>query len=415
LNPKEHSKSSFILLNDGKNYEAYIMTLLADSAYAKNHPNWALGNTYQKRDPAFSGLVLYFTPKGGYVSGYAFRNGQQVIQGTQNTTTSTTATRQNQLTRSFRPRTQAETIYDCTAWWLMEYDQAGNLTSITFLYYTDCIPESGGGTDSGTSGSPSSAAPPPAPQCQPPSGAGSAVTNNHILTRVTQPPSGGGDGGMPPPQTCPPQTVVVNDSAIANIINNLTNPCLSSIVNILVNGGLNTEVTNTLTNTFGTSDKINLTFSDGTLTGQDATAKAQTGGTRSVTNGVPTGYNLSITFNDPQLKGASQEYLTFITIHEIYHAYLDAQGTITGSLAQHMDMAQNYVNAQVALLIDLYPALSANNNHDALCLVLSGYGEIQTSDPTAYASILSTYGVSNNDVSTTSKSYQNGTGTPCSN
>jgi len=123
LNPKENSRSSFILLNDGKNYEAYVMTLLADSAYAKSNPGWTSNNTYQKRDPAFSGLVLYFTPKGQYVSGYAFKNGQQVIPAGQNTTTSTTT--KNQLTRSFRPRTRVETIYDCTAWYLVEYDQMG--------------------------------------------------------------------------------------------------------------------------------------------------------------------------------------------------------------------------------------------------------------------------------------------------
>src|SRR6185312_3842483 len=157
LNPKENSRSSFILLNDGKNYEAYVMTLLADSAYAKSNPGWASNNTYQKRDPAFSGLVLYFTPKGQYVSGYAFKNGQQVIPAGQNTTTSTTT--KSQLTRSFRPRTRVETIYDCTAWYLVEYDQWGNITSMTFLYYTDCTPELGGDDSGGGGGSPSSATP----------------------------------------------------------------------------------------------------------------------------------------------------------------------------------------------------------------------------------------------------------------
>jgi hypothetical protein len=204
LNPKEHSISSFILLNDGKSYSAYVMTLMADSAYVKNNPAWTAHNTYQHRDPAFSGLVLYFTPKGQYVNGYAFRNGQQVTQAAQAATTQ--AAQQGQLTRSIRPRTQAETIYDCTAWWLMEYDQAGNLISSTFLYYSDCMPESGGGTDSGNNGSPSSATPPPPPQCQPPGGG--AVTENQGLTRVTQPPPGGGDGGEPPPDPCPTQAVV---------------------------------------------------------------------------------------------------------------------------------------------------------------------------------------------------------------
>ena len=205
LNPKENSHNSFVLLNDGKNYEAYVMTLLADSAYVKSHPGWASANTYQKRDPDFSGLVLYFTPKGQYVSGYAFRNGQQVIPATPSAATSNTASK-GQLTRAFRPTARVEQIYDCTAWYLVEYDQWGNITSETFLYYTDCTPEPGSSTtDSGGGGSPSTATPPP-PQCQPPGG-GAVVVNNG-LTRVTQPPPGGGDGGMPPPQTCPAQATV---------------------------------------------------------------------------------------------------------------------------------------------------------------------------------------------------------------
>src|SRR6185437_2427786 len=83
LNSKENSISSFILLNDGKNYSAYVMTLVADSDYVKNNPGWAAHNTYRKHDPAFSGLLLYFTPRGQFVNGYAFKNGRQVIQAIQ--------------------------------------------------------------------------------------------------------------------------------------------------------------------------------------------------------------------------------------------------------------------------------------------------------------------------------------------
>jgi hypothetical protein len=98
-----------------------------------------------------------------------------------------------------------ETIYDCKAWYLLQYDQWGNLISETFLYYSDCVPELDGNTDSGDS--PSGSVPPPPPPCPPASG--SAFVNNHSLTRFTQPlPGGGDDGGMPPPQTCPTQAVV---------------------------------------------------------------------------------------------------------------------------------------------------------------------------------------------------------------
>lgn len=50
---KEYSKSSFLILFDGKNYEAYIMTILADSAYIKNDLSKLAHNTYSKHDIIF--------------------------------------------------------------------------------------------------------------------------------------------------------------------------------------------------------------------------------------------------------------------------------------------------------------------------------------------------------------------------
>jgi len=72
---KENSTSSFLLLSDGKNFEAYIMTVMADPAYLKNDHSKLSHNTYQKHDADFTGHVFYFTPKGEYLSGYAYKNG----------------------------------------------------------------------------------------------------------------------------------------------------------------------------------------------------------------------------------------------------------------------------------------------------------------------------------------------------
>jgi len=206
LNSKENSISSFILLNDGKNYSAYVMTLIADSDYVKSDPGWAAHNTYRKRDPAFSGLLLYFTPRGQFVNGYAFKNGRQVIQTIQDAAPAV-------KTRSIQKGTIREAEpqeYNC----IFVYDVTtvnGVVVSQTFLYAL-CSPISGtdpGPPPAGSGGAPSSAPPPP-PQCQPNTASPSAVTNNHSLTRVTQPPPGGDDGGMPPPQTCPTETIVAD-------------------------------------------------------------------------------------------------------------------------------------------------------------------------------------------------------------
>jgi len=378
------------------------MTLLADSAYAKNHPDWALKNSYQKRDPAFSGLVLYFTPKGGYVSGYAFRNGQQVIRGTENTTTATTASRQGQLTRSFRPRTQVETIYDCTFYYILELDSWGNIISQTF-FYAECYSESGGGTDgSGSSGAPSGGLPPP-PQCQPGTASPSAVTNSHSLTRVAQPPPGGGDGGMPPPQPCPTQTVTQPEvSSVNTITDSVTNPCLKAVIDNLTNTQtLQTDVTNILRNTFGVNDQVNITFDEADLTNTNVGQGAAN------TTGAQKN-NFVVTFNTPVIKNASKEYLMETTMHEIFHAYLYANPSIKGTFTQHQYMINDYVDSEVITLQQVFPNLST---HDAQCLVLSGYSDL---DQATLNSTIACYGLTANDISTTNNNFKTAAaGTKC--
>src|SRR5476651_1535925 len=122
------------------------MTLLADSAYVKNNPAWASHNTYRKRDPVFSGLLLYFTPTGQYVNGYAFKNGQQVTQATQNVNAPIGVN-----TRSIQKGTARvdEPIYDCTFYYDVETVN-GVVVSQTFLF-ADCVEEQpvGGGTNGG--------------------------------------------------------------------------------------------------------------------------------------------------------------------------------------------------------------------------------------------------------------------------
>ncbi len=53
---KNYSRSSYLLINDGKSYQAYILTILADSAYVNNDLNKLSHNTYRKQDADFGGL-----------------------------------------------------------------------------------------------------------------------------------------------------------------------------------------------------------------------------------------------------------------------------------------------------------------------------------------------------------------------
>lgn len=73
---KSYSKSSFLILKNGNDYSAYIMTIVADSAYLKNDFSKLSNNTYRKHDKDFSGDLIYYTPKGEFVSGWHYSNGK---------------------------------------------------------------------------------------------------------------------------------------------------------------------------------------------------------------------------------------------------------------------------------------------------------------------------------------------------
>ena len=74
---KSYSKSSFLLLNDSKGgYEAYIMTLIADSAWVGGDFTKLKNQTYNHKANDFGGRLLYFTPKGKLVNGYRYVNGR---------------------------------------------------------------------------------------------------------------------------------------------------------------------------------------------------------------------------------------------------------------------------------------------------------------------------------------------------
>ena len=72
---KKYTRTYFLMMNDGKNYEAYVMMVIADPAYVKNDLSKLTHNTYRKYDADFSGAVLYFTPTGEYLNGYAYKTG----------------------------------------------------------------------------------------------------------------------------------------------------------------------------------------------------------------------------------------------------------------------------------------------------------------------------------------------------
>jgi hypothetical protein len=213
-----------------------------------------------------------------------------------------------------------------------------------------------------------------------------------VLTVGTNCNGGGGNGGSSN------QTWISYD-----IIDSVKNPCLKAIVDSLGRQStLNSQVTNMLRNTFGSGNEVNINFKEAVLTGNYANADAITNGSQA---------NLDVTFNTSQLSSGSKEYLAETAMHEIYHAYLYVNPSVLINMSGHLYMAQNYVTSEVSALQQMFPTLS---NHDATCLVIAGYGDLQQNNPSAFSSILSAYNLTVNDVANTNNNFKSGTsGTHC--
>lgn len=191
---KKYNRTYFLLLNNGKNYQAFIMMIMADPAYVNNDFSKLSHNTYRKHDADFSGLVLYFTPDGRYVGGYKYVNGQLI--------TSSSVT-QTQSVQSSKTTNGIKTLSDCTDYYLITYyDDGSQDAQYLGTYCPPCSEQdvnvngcsTGGSNPGGASGPP----PPPA-NC----GGGTSPSpgspyNQSIHTTINV-VTGGGDGGMPAP------------------------------------------------------------------------------------------------------------------------------------------------------------------------------------------------------------------------
>lgn len=231
-NNKTNSRSSFLVLKDSSGYHACIMTLIGDPTYLGNDPGKLAKSTYRKYDPAFSGLVLYFTPQGQYLNGYKYQNGHLIIPA------------QAQDNQSKLKVNEASALFLCTDYYVDTYVNDQQVD--THYAYTECVPisVSGGGGGGGPSGGGA-----------PPGGNPGTGGNNPGTTTPTPPitdpcaPKGGQpvvestrklgvqqvnpdpsvpinpDGSFPPPNDTPPcnklvpttpVTVTITNSDIAN-------------------------------------------------------------------------------------------------------------------------------------------------------------------------------------------------------
>jgi hypothetical protein len=321
-----YSRSSFILINNGSGYDAYVMTLIADSAYLKNDLSKLDRNKYNKRDADYSGLVLYFTPKGKYIGGWRYKDGHIVVPGSQNNSSGVKV--QSLGTSKLKPMSE-----DCYDYWLTNY-------SDVYIYlFTLCSSGDGGtsygsgpgsiggnGGDGGGGGSgsgpgdggPSSTTPPPPCNSAVHPGPVPIINSSGKLT-VNDVPPDGGDGFPPPQGPCYIETLtelptIKTDSLAKHY------PCaVKLIINNLGECGVYTNLVAAFTKT----SKPDLTWQDGTLpwsTSSSGTFELGHTGT-DPTSGI--GQSSIITLNSNMLKNSTRLLIAAAAIHETLHAYIN--------------------------------------------------------------------------------------------
>ena len=98
------------------------------------------------------------------------------------------------------------------------------------------------------------------------------------------------------------------------IKDSLTNPCAKALLAQAPN--LNNDIARLMRNTFGTSDKFNITVSNKYLIGATGSYNGQKNGDV---------INCNIFLDDNMLKTATQEYILVTLYHEVLHAFFDVE------------------------------------------------------------------------------------------
>jgi hypothetical protein len=364
-----YSRSSFILINNGNGYDAYVMTLIADSAYLKNDRSKLDRNKYNKRDVDYSGLVLYFTPKGKYIGGWRYKDGHIVLPGNRDNSSGVKV----QSVGTSRVKTMSEDCYDYN---LVAY--TNGRVDYEIYMFTICSsggPNSpgngpgdiggdggGGGGGSGPGdGGPSSATPPP--PCNSAVHPGPVpIINSSGKLIVNDVPPDGGDGFPPPQGPCYIET-------LTDITNNVTDPCLKSMVNSTINADITSQINTLIQKVFGGTEKINLKFVDNVPLNSGVEGHTEMNGGFDANGNL----NIVIQLNKNELPHYSQQYIATVIMHESLHAYLESKGVDPKN--QHENIIIDYVTKMAASLQQMFPGLE---DADAKNLSLGGLDQTTT-------------------------------------
>ena len=176
--------------------------------------------------------------------------------------------------------------------------------------------------------------------------------------------TGGGDGSEYScdlfPELCNGNEGNNDYTAIPDIKNEVTNPCISNVVNNFLQNP--NAINQIIQGVFSCNDDVNLIFANGNI-GSDE-------GITEVINANPAKTILVIksTINNNQAN-YSQEYIASTVIHEVFHAYMTYTGSPYGNnTTQHLAMGHLYVDLMRNYLQTMYSI----NSTDATVLALGG-------------------------------------------
>jgi hypothetical protein len=325
---KSYSKSSFIIIGQSNNYEAYLMTIVADSAYLEADFSKLNKNTFKSKESNFDGRLLYHTIKGEFLTGWVYKNGHivGVISGSANQNQDETASKYN--TSKYKRLSD-----DCS-------------TSRMDIYT--------GTVCTGIDG--------PVTYC-------TDWYNRYDITTC----STGGDGtGRDVDDTESPSPDMTGSNepypwpVVKIIKNNINDPCLKKMVAAAITRNIQYNLTQSMNSIFGRNANFNLEFIDAPL------ASSTDGITQTIAidghyiyepDGVTIqritdikGMDVRITLNSTTLPNASEEYITATILHEALHAYFRAGNNV--SSFDHNTMVNQYIPWYEAIMSSMYVSMS---------------------------------------------------------
>ena len=152
------------------------------------------------------------------------------------------------------------------------------------------------------------------------------------------------------------------------IKDSLTNPCAKALLAQAPN--LNNDIAKLMRNTFGTSDKFNITVSNKYLIGATGSYNGQKNGDV---------INCNIFLDDNMLKTATQEYILVTLYHEVLHAFFDVERNRLGE----EEFKQKYLSVRETYL----PI--GNGNQERRYLLMNDHSKFNSFIETLAQSILS--------------------------